>query len=187
MPSWVYEIIQKQTNKSIYVGSTTGKYFCLRKGEHTRPSNVTSGRQPKLYGFIYENGGWEQFQFNILREFETIEKKELLTLEKQYINERSPLCNTSKPIQSREEYLERRRIRLQTWRKNHPEYLEKQKTYQSQKDYIAKRCSTKINCECGGVYTLQNKTNHFSRQIHKRYEDAKAKDATGNDTQIPQT
>lgn len=184
MPSWVYEIIQKETNKSIYIGSTTGKYFCLRKCLHTRPSNITSGRQPKLYGFIQENGSWEKFQFNILREFENIDKKELLTIEKQYISERLPLCNTIKPIETHEEFLERKRIQSQKWRQTHPEYLDKLKNSESSKRYQAKRCSTKIECPCGGLYTLQNKSNHFSRQIHKQYEDTKTKTETTNNSEI---
>lgn len=187
MPSWVYEIIQKETSKSIYIGSTTGKYFCLRKGAHTRPSNVTSGRQPKLYSFIHENGGWEKFQFNILKEFETIEKNDLLNLEKRYISEKSPQCNTSKPIETREEFLERRRIQSQRWRKEHPEYLEKLKNSDSNKRYNEKRCSTKIECPCGGVYTLQNKSNHFSRQIHKQYEDSQKRTEASSDSSITHT
>lgn len=185
MPSWIYEIIQTETNRSVYVGSTTGKYFCLRKGAHTRPSNMTSGRQPKLYGFICENGGWEKFHFGILKEFEIIEKHELLTLEKQYILEKSPICNTAKPTETHEEYLERRRVQSQRWRKEHPDYLEKLKHSESNKRYKEKRCSTKVECPCGGVYTLQNKSNHFSRQIHKHYEDSQKGTQTSSDPSIP--
>lgn len=173
MPSWIYEIIETDMDRTIYIGSTTGKYFCLRKGEHTRPSTVKSNRQPKLYGYIQNNGGWEKFTFNIIRYFDDINKQELLSLEKQYINEKKPIGNTIKPIETHEEYLERKRIQLRKFRKEHPEYLIKQKQQKSQIEYIKRRCSTKINCECGGTYTLQNKTNHFSRKIHKEYENKK--------------
>lgn len=184
MPSWVYEIIQKETNKSIYIGSTTGKYFCLRKGSHTRPSNMKNERQPKLYGFIHSNGGWENYQFVILKQFESIEKKELLTIEKQFIQEKKPECNTSKPIETYEELKERRKLKSRKWRKEHPEYLENMKNSESNKRYVAKRCSTKIECPCGGVYTLQNKSNHFSRQIHKQYENTKTKTEVINNSEI---
>ena len=79
MPSWIYEIIEKNTNNSIYVGSTTGKYFCLRRCSHTRPSQFTKGKQPLLYNFIQEKGGWDKFKFEILIEYTNIEKNELLT------------------------------------------------------------------------------------------------------------
>lgn len=174
MPSWIYEIIENETNKIIYIGSTTGKYFCLRKCEHTRPSTTKSGRQPKLYNYIQENGGWKKFNFNIIQYFDTIDKKELLILEKQFINKKTPLANSIKPIETYEEYLERKRIQLKKFRKDHPEYLIKQKQQKSQIEYTKRRCSTKVDCDCGGTYTLQNKTNHFSRKIHKEYENKKA-------------
>lgn len=187
MPSWIYEIIQKETNKCIYIGSTTGKYFCLRKGGHTKPSNATNGRQPKLYGFIYENGGWEQFQFNILKEFDTMEKDKLLILENKYITEKTPHCNTIKPIETHDEYLERRRVQSRKWRQTHPEYLDEIKHSESNKRYSAKRCSTKVNCYCGGVYSLQNKSNHFSTQIHKQYEDTTTETKINHTSKVPQT
>jgi len=169
MPSWVYAIIEKESNEYIYVGSTTGKYFCIRKGEHTRPSTTTRGKQPKLYGYIKEQNGWDKFKFDILFETENIEKDELKNIEKQHIKEKTPKCNTISPIETYHELLIRKRIASQNFRKNHPDYLKIQKERQSQKDYTKKRCSTKIECPCGGIYTLQNKTNHFSRTIHKKY------------------
>jgi hypothetical protein len=175
MPSWIYEIIESENNKIIYIGSTTGKYFCLRKGEHTRPSTLKSGRQPSLYNYINDSGGWDKFKFNIIRFFENIDKNELLTLEKQYIVEKSPISNKFSPIETDEEYSERKKLYQRKWRKEHPDYLVKHKNMKSQIEYTKKRCSTKINCECGGTYTLQNKTNHFSRNIHKEYENTKAK------------
>jgi hypothetical protein len=173
MPSWIYEIIENINNKTIYIGSTTGKYFCIRKCEHTRPSTLKSGRQPKLYNYIKENGGWNNFKFNIISYFDNIDKKQLLTIEKQQIEQKNPITNSFKPIQTYEEYLERKKSNQRKWRKNNPDYLIKNKNRQSQIDYTKKRCSTKINCECGGTYTLQNKTNHFSRNIHKEYENKK--------------
>ena len=94
------------------------------------------------------------------------------------------MCNTSTPIATHEEYLERKRMQSRKWRKEHPEYLEIMKNSEANKRYIEKRCSTKIECPCGGIYTMQNKTNHFSRQIHKRYENAKAETEIVNDSQI---
>ena len=172
MPSWIYAITEKEIGQYVYIGSTTGKYFCLRKGGHTRPSTTKSGKQHNLYGYIQEKGGWDRFQFDILFQSEiNIEKTKLRTAEKEYIQKYTPKCNKFKPIETHEEELARKRRDQKEWRKNNPDYIIKHKARQSQKDYTKKRCSTKINCECGGVYTLQNKTNHFSRNIHKKYEE----------------
>lgn len=176
MPSWVYAITEKQTTEFIYIGSTTGKYFCIRKGGHTRPSTTNSGKQKQLYGYIIEKGGWINFQFDIIFHSEiNIENAELRNKEKKFIQKYTPKCNKHSPIATKEEHNARKRREQKEWRKNNPEYLIKHKARQSQKDYTKKRCSTKINCPCGGMYTLQNKTNHFSRIIHKNYEDSQNK------------
>ena len=172
MPSWVYKITDKD-DKCIYVGSTTGKYFCLRVGDHRKPFNTT--KQPKLKNYIADNGGWGEFQFNIISTFETIEKEELLIIEKQHIQSLTPLCNSINPITTPEERRVRHLETSKIWRQNNPDKVSNQKERAKAKEGyyipIAKRCSTHIQCECGGTYTLQNKTNHFSRNIHKQYED----------------
>jgi hypothetical protein len=176
MPSWIYAITEKDLLEYIYIGSTTGKYFCLRKGEHTRPSTTKSGKQKHLYGYIKEKGGWERFQFDILFNSEVdIEKTNLRKIERQYIETHNPKCNKFNPIETYEEKLERKRKQLKKWRKDNPDYLIKNKERQSQIEYTKRRCSTKIDCACGGKYTLQNKTNHFSRNIHKKYEEERIK------------
>lgn len=175
MPSWVYEINQKNTNESIYIGSTTGKYFCLRKGDHCKPYTMKRNRNRHLYDYIRDNGNWDNFDFLILYENDDIEKEHLLNLEKDFIKNKNPKCNKFSPISTNEEYLVRKRKDQKKWRQNHPEYMEKRKTMPSQIKSQEKRCLTKIECPCGGKYTLQNKTNHFSRNIHKQYENKKSK------------
>jgi hypothetical protein len=174
MPSWVYKITDKD-DKCIYVGSTTGKYFCLRVAGHRKPSNK---RQPKLTNYIAEKGGWTEFDFKIISIFETIEKQELWKLEKEQIALLNPICNSNNPCLTKEERQEQHRLTAISWRKNNPEKLkeqvERRKQTESHKEFVAKRCSTQIECECGGRYTLQNKTNHFSRLIHKQYEATKS-------------
>jgi hypothetical protein len=169
MPSWIYEIIEKETNISIYVGSTTGKYFCLRKASHTRPSQFTNGKQPILYNYIQEKGGWDKFNFGILNEYNHIEKNELLTNEKNYIVQKIPICNKNLPILTQEEKREKRRIKAKKFRENNPDYNKRYINNEKQINYTIKRCSTKIDCECGGKYSLQNKTNHISSQKHKTH------------------
>ena len=169
MPSWIYEIIEKDTNSSIYIGSTTGKYFCLRRSAHTKPSQFTNGRQPILYNYIQEKGGWDKFKFEILNEYINIEKHELLTNEKKYIIEKEPYCNKTLPILTKEEYNEKNKIKSKNFRENNPDYHKRYTNSESQIKNVAKRCSTKIECECGGKYSLQNKTNHFSSQKHKTH------------------
>lgn len=173
MPSWVYTIVENSTQNAIYVGSTTGRYFCFRRCDHMKPS-TTKSRSSPLYEYVKEKGGWEHFNFQIVKTFETIEKQDLLKEEKDTISLLSPQCNLKSPISTKEERDTKKRISHNKWVLNNPEkiveYVKRRSTTDKYKAYEQKRCDTKIECECGGRYTAQNKTNHFSREIHKHYE-----------------
>ena len=170
MPSWVYKIVKD--DEVIYVGSTKRQYFCQRKGDHTKPTTATQGHQPILQNYVKENGGWNNFTFEVIEEYEDILHTELLQREKHFINLLKPKCNVKSPLETKEEH-NKRKYEEHQQRMLNPEYkqryYDKQKQMQSHIDYTIKRCSTVINCECGGTYTLQNKTNHFKRNIHKIY------------------
>jgi hypothetical protein len=59
---------------------------------------------------------------------------------------------------------------IQYYRKNKDKILANVKEYQlKNKDKIKSKNSEKITCLCGGVYTNQNKTNHFRTIKHKKY------------------
>ena len=175
MNSWIYKITNKTTTEIVYIGSTTGKYFCIRKCDHMRPHTQTKLSHMPLYSYIKNNGGWINFEFGILHELENIDKIQLLTLEKEEIKFYNPICNINSPITTYEERLEQKRITAKKWRDNNPEiimkYTENRNKTESYKKCVELRCKTKIECPCGGKYTLQNKTNHFSRNKHKKYEE----------------
>ena len=172
MPSWVYEIIHKATKECVYVGSSTNDYFCRRRCDHMKPSTMKARRLP-LYVYIENNGGWDCFTFNIIHERPDMNKNDLLLLEKQEIENRKPTCNQIRPIRTVEEQNEDRRISAKNWRANNPdkvkEHITKSHSTETYKQMVVKRCSTHIDCPCGGTYTEQNKTNHFNRDIHKKY------------------
>ncbi len=173
MPSWVYEILHKATKECIYVGSATRKYFCQRKGDHTKP--ITSKKRPKLplYKFVSDSGGWDQFSFNIIHERPDMDKIDLLNLEKQEIELRKPRCNINSPITTKEERLAMKRVDQKNWRTNNPEKTKERglinREREEYKEQVKVRCSTRIDCPCGGTYTLQNKTLHCKTHIHQSY------------------
>ena len=175
MNSWVYKITNKTTTEIVYIGSTTGKYFCFRKCDHMKPHTQIKRANVSLYSYIKNNGGWVNFEFGILHELENIDKTQLLILEKKEIKLYNPICNVISPITTHEEYLEQKRITAQKWRESNPEivkkYTEKRNKTESYKKYVELRCKTQIECHCGGKYTLQNKSNHFSCNKHKKYEE----------------
>lgn len=171
MKSWIYAI-KDVSDVVIYVGSCSRKYFCQRKGDHVKPSNQK--KNTSLLQYVNGKGGWEGFRFEILKEYDTIPHEELLQSEKKYIEELLPLCNMNRPITTQEERNASKRITGKVWRQKNPEKTklqrERARTTSSYKVRTNKRCMTKIQCPCGGVYSLQNKTNHYNRNIHKQYE-----------------
>jgi hypothetical protein len=58
------------------------------------------------------------------------------------------------------------------FKKNPDQYL---KALERSKKNGKDRCATQIECPCGGRYTLQNKTNHYKRNIHIEYEVAQSR------------
>ena len=86
MKTFIYSIKHKNNNEVYYIGSTTRKYFCERKGEHIKHNENTKEKYKSnwssLYDIIIENGGWNNFIFDILEQYENpLEKKQRLIIE----------------------------------------------------------------------------------------------------------
>lgn len=81
-----------------YVGSTTN--FSVRKSTH-KAHCITENKAPynyKVYRFIRENGGFENFKFEILEECEVETKKDLQRKEQEYYNQLKPTLNENSPF-----------------------------------------------------------------------------------------
>jgi hypothetical protein len=133
----------------------------------------TQEKHQPIYSHIKDNGGWDSFSFNILHYHEAINKAELLNQEKTEIISRKPLCNANSPTTTPDERREAKRISSLAWRHANPDkvkaIVDKRKTSDTYVAYVKQRCLTRIDCECGGTYTAQNKSNHLARNIHKEY------------------
>jgi hypothetical protein len=140
--SVVYMIRCKNSNvKEIYIGSThqfklrisLHKHFCYN--ESSKKYNF------KVYKFIRDNGGFNNFEFIVLEELNCENKKQLLEKERYYYDIHKPSLNTQMPNRSLLEY------------KQNPNY--RKKMYQD-----------KHKCICGVSHTLANKCNHLRSQNH---------------------
>ena len=162
----VYCIRNKYTNQIIYIGSTIQRLLCMRKGDHKKQAII---KPLPVHKYIEQNGSWDNFIFECLEELEIVDIIDLRKREQYYIDIHSPSQNKVRAFTTHEQFLERKRNSQKIYRLNHKqEYTQAQK--ESKRNYDKKRIETHINCPCGGTYTLQNKTNHFSRLIHKKYE-----------------
>jgi hypothetical protein len=100
---YIYQI--KCKNPDIidsYIGST--KHWNARKIAHKH--NCTVNFQYRLYNFINNNGGWDNFEYKLLFETPYITKEEAHVLEKQYIQNYKCTLNINKPVRTKEEIKE---------------------------------------------------------------------------------
>lgn len=161
--SLIYKIYCKDPNiKECYVGSTNNLH--RRKTQHKEcSSNINSKHyNSKVYTFIRANGGFENFDFMILEQFETvINKNDLLKIERKYIEDEKKNLNTTVPIRTIEEKKNSNYIYNTQYRKTHKtQFTEyKKQEYQRHKEEIKKKSKEyyehikeklkeKIVCEC---------------------------------------
>lgn len=93
----IYKITCKDENiKDFYIGST--KNFNARKGIHKYYSK--NKLNLKLYNFINNNQGWDNFKMEILMDYPEIEnRKELNKIEYKFIFDLNPTLNGTNPAQ----------------------------------------------------------------------------------------
>ena len=162
--SLIYKL--ESNNKEIsqtYVGSTTN--FRQRKRNHKHDCNTETRKSYncQVYQFIRSNGGWENWDMNLIEYFPCNTKLELHTRERYWVKETSSTLNKQIPSRTQKE---RDSIRIRTslqkkahhekhkeWLLAHPNYNDKYKE--------------QVKCECGGTYTLNHKKRHFKTKKHQ--------------------
>jgi hypothetical protein len=149
----IYRIYCNDENiKECYIGSTCN--FKKRKTGHINKCNDVSNREynKKIYQFIRENGGFKNFDFEILETLETNDKDILHQKEFQWINKYDCNLNEIKPhlFKSKKEY---------DAEYNKHNFNERQE-----------RQSKKITCEvCGRQFRYDSKWRHLKTDIHKKH------------------
>ncbi|MCP4971935.1 MAG: GIY-YIG nuclease family protein [Arcobacter sp.] len=168
----IYIIRHKESNNS-YIGSTTD--FNKRILKHKSDCfNVNgNGFQKKLYQFIRDNGGWDNFDMVKICD---CEKKERKIMEQENIDKIKPTLNDMRAygvnkyivsLQKRRHYNKNKdemNLRSIKWRKENRERYRtiKHKCYEKNKHKYHK----KILCECGREITIANKPRHLKSNIH---------------------
>lgn len=188
-----YKICCLDTNiVDTYVGST--KNFRLRKCQHKQNSKK---HHFKVYQFIRENGGWDNFNMMPIKEVECETKLQAIIIEeeircelkanlnsiKAYITEEEikqqfkdyRIKNKDYICEQRKAFREANKERLkqinQEWyEKNKDEYNAKRReNYHLIKDKHNAYQKVKNICECGGHYTTSHKSRHISSLKHQTY------------------
>ena len=149
----IYKIYCKDTDISdCYIGSTKNLYN--RKRTHKYKSKIDNF---KLYKFIRENGGYNNFDYQILEE---IYIGDLKQYERKYIENLKPSLNSDIPGRSQKES-------VIAYRKS-TKGIQKEKEYELYyKDIRENRGKQKIKCECGSNLRRDSMNKHLKSNKHK--------------------
>lgn len=145
--SKIYKICCRDTEiKDIYIGSTTN--FTKRKYCHKTCCNNPNDKRYhlKLYQFIRNNGGWENWDMVLVQEVSCENKLQLHKIERSYIEKNNSTLNCNIPNRGRNEYLKYNN--LKTGRSKSGKFF----TYSKEKI----KCSI-CNIELGKTYFKKHK------------------------------
>ncbi len=162
-----YKIVSKDENiKDCYVGKTTN--FKRRVIQHKSVCYNENCYEYyyKLYEYIRENGGWDNFD---IIEIETNEydEKDSAIRERYWIEELNANLNITIPSKTKEEwskeYIKKNKEKIKEYN-----YKNIDKVREYKKKYRNNNIET-ILCECGGKYQLYSKARHFKTKLHQEY------------------
>jgi len=165
----VYQIYCKDEKVAeSYIGSTTD--FKKRKIDHkTACNNPNSPRHNlKIYKYIRDNGGWNNFECKVLEECKDINSKDdLHKIERKYIEQHKTKLNVNIPTRKRTERYNDNREKIKKYYNDNREKIKKY--YIDNREEILLKANQKFNCECGGKYTKIHQSRHSKSKIHQKY------------------
>ncbi len=144
MSYYIYKICCDDLPEFNYIGST--KSFRNRKYLHKQRA-IT--QNTKLYTTIRENGGWDNWRMVIVEDCGKISFTEARIKEEEYRVKLNANLNSQRCHRTEEDIIEQGKIIKHNWYINQP--------------------NPKINCDCGGKYTLHHKETHFKTKKHLKY------------------
>jgi hypothetical protein len=164
----IYKIVCNDLNiTDCYVGHTTD--FTKRK--YTHKHNAVSNRcNYKLYRFINENGGWDNWQMIMVEKIECADNLEATARERYWFETLGATLNGNVPNRNIQEWTR------EYYDTNHEKILQKAKKYydanqekiKEYRDTNREKINEKHTCQCGGCYTYVNKAKHEKTQKHKK-------------------
>jgi hypothetical protein len=107
--SQIYKIFCKDENiQDIYIGSSINLHKRIILHKYHTNNSTSKSYNFKVYKFIRDNGGWDNWCVEIIETIIIENKKQSLIREKEIIIELQPTLNTIKPIETAEEHKLRR-------------------------------------------------------------------------------
>jgi len=169
--SVIYKIFCRENEiTDIYIGSTIN--FNKRKNLHKKDCK---NKNIKLYNFIRENGGWDNWNIEVIENYVALDKQELCKRERYYYDLLKPSLNMCLPYRTEVERCKKyhKEYCKKYYEKNKEKFKEnKKKYYENNKEKYklnnSKRAG-KITCECGSVVSKSSLARHKKTTKHKKY------------------
>ena len=158
--------------------------FTARKYSHKNRSNNNKNSSEKeyhyeVYKFIRENGGFDDWHFEILETANLEDEDEAANLERYWIEKLEPSLNIKLPAQTPEELAEykrkynrirqRKKMEDPEYRKKKYEATKKRSEDPEVKKKDAEKANEKITCVCGAIHSRQGKSQHLKSDKHKEF------------------
>ena len=189
--SVIYKLVHKndQDNENIYVGSTTN--FRGRKVKHREKYYDKNAKEYnyKVYQFIRENGGWDEWEMVAVETYPCESKKELEIRERFHIETLKSKLNQIIPTRTHKEWREDNKEHIKEKKKKeyednkehikerslknyyakHEENKEKNKQYrENNREKLLEHHKEKVSCECGCILTKTHLNRHRKTDKHKK-------------------
>lgn len=156
-----YKIVCKDLNhKELYIGHTTD--FSKRKAEHKKTclKSYSHRHNLKVYQYIRDNGGWDNFDMILIERIPCADKLEACKIERRYIEQHQASLNVYIPTRTKQEYYQDTREHT----------LERVKHYYTEnKEKVDEWRNVEYSCDCGGSYHNHNKARHMKSMKHQEY------------------
>lgn len=163
----IYRLVCNITGKQ-YIGST-----CLNLGQR-KAKHIYDAKQCKKYVRSKDiiNGG--DFSIILIEKFPCQNIEELKQRERHFI-ETMECVNKAVPLRTKKEYYFDNKDKFVEQKKhyyqqNADEIKKRSREYrQENKETISQQRNTKLQCQCGGRYTVANKSAHLKTRLHQDY------------------
>ena len=157
----------------IYIGSTCS--FRARKCQHKNA--CTNENRPsynlKIYQFIRENGGWQNFDMIQIEQYAAADKRSLHSRERFWIEQLQPSLNSEIPTRTAQEWRQDNREAIAAQKKQYREDNKVSISAKGKQYYQAKKDIQ--TCVCGQEYNYgksSTRKNHYRSQKHQAFVSA---------------
>ena len=187
----IYKLVCNDLNVPfLYVGFTID--FTRRKSLHKHNCNNPNSKNYnlKVYQFIRENGGWENWTMVLIEYYPCDDGMEARARERYWYEFLNASLNSNCPNRSYKEYYETNKEKIiehqkeyyetnkekitehqKEYRENNKEHISQQKKEyrKTNKEKIEEKLKELITCECGRQFQRCKKSRHCKSQFHLNY------------------